>query len=123
MNVHVREERGSYCTSCGAPRSANARFCTACGNQFAVGAAEPNEGGLTDTKWRLADLHQRLVQEEPGVLATIDENGYVKSYIVLQEGIPEYMGHHCMFCSGGAHALQDLRRICNNVNQSSLLAV
>jgi hypothetical protein len=121
-----------FCVNCGAVLPDGAQFCTSCGTKMAgtrVVAAPPSPPS-PDYNVELAELHQRVVQEELGLLATIDESGYVnfenelgKLYIVLQKSIPEYMGLHCMFYRGETHALQNLRRICNSVNESSLLAL
>ncbi|MGD0498834.1 MAG: hypothetical protein ABSC23_10415 [Bryobacteraceae bacterium] len=80
---------------------------------------------------QLAELHQRVVQDELGLPATIDEAGYVnfehpdlgELYISLNESIPEYMQFVCLFYRDETRALEDLMRVCNNVNSSELLAV
>jgi hypothetical protein len=79
---------------------------------------------MADYNEALSKLHQRVVQDELGLLATIDERGCVQVKhpdlgeveIFLSDSRPEYMDIHCAIFTDYDREQDDLMRICNVVN-------
>jgi hypothetical protein len=82
---------------------------------------------MGDYNKKLSELHQRVVRDKLGVLATIDESGWVKFKhpdvgelrISLREYSPEHMVIDCTFENYAARSREDLMQICQSVNETS----
>jgi hypothetical protein len=80
---------------------------------------------MSDYNEELSELHQHVVEDELGLPATIDDDGWIQfSYpefgefeTVLREYNPEYMMLQCRFFHDEARQKDDLIRICNAVNE------
>jgi len=81
---------------------------------------------MSDYNEELSELHQLVVNEELGLPATIDEDGWIQFShpdlgeleTVLREYNPEYMMLQCRFFQDDTRKKDDLIRICNAVNGS-----
>jgi hypothetical protein len=79
---------------------------------------------MSDYNEELSELHQLVVNEELGLPATIDEDGWIQFThpdlgdleTVLREYNPEYMMVQCRFFQDETRKKEDLIRICNGVN-------
>lgn len=112
--------------NCGATLRDGAKFCTSCGTKVPDAGVEPTPPP-PDYNRELSELHQRVVQDELGFVATIDELGWVQfkvprlgeCKIILREYHPEFMEFCCVFFQGKTQRPQeDFLRICNLVNQT-----
>ena len=114
-----------FCENCGVTLREGSQFCASCGTKAAV-AVDPGR--------KLAELYQRVVQDELGLSATIEEDGDVLFdhpdlggfFISLNaEKDPECMRLMLpafAFDATRWAALEDLMRICNGINVKSKLA-
>ena len=114
-----------FCENCSATMRDGSQFCPSCGTKVA---------GKADPKRQLAELYQRVVQDELGLLATIEEDGDVlfehpdlgglfislnaeKDPECMRLMLPAFVVDATRWAS-----LEDLIRICNRVNVKAKLA-
>src|SRR4051812_3973690 len=93
---------------------------------FGRSASRSKESGMADSQRQLAELYQRVVQDELRLEATIEENGDVLFehpemggfFISLSVEVdPGYMKLALpSFCDVSGFDREDIMRICNTVN-------